>query len=114
MSNSKKEGVSVIVGNYTFIFSAQKMIVTPRLRHNKSEKELRAIARAYKEYRYAMGSVGRPLAGKWRWCANPKCRNIFYARRSKIEAGEGSYCSHRCAARVSGFKKEKRHLSRGN
>ena len=109
MPNSKKKTISVVAGDYTFIFSDRRLIAVPipiiKRSVHKNKERLKVIVRAYKEYKRAVKPVGRPLSGEWRWCMNPKCYNAFYALRSKIEQGKGLFCSHSCTGKVFGFKK---------
>ena len=108
MPNSKKKTVSVFAGNYTFIFSEHRLIAASRLKSNKNEEALKAIARAYEEYKRVVKPAGRLLSGEWRWCMNPECYNAFYALRFRIKKGHGLFCSHSCTGKVLRAQKRKR------
>lgn len=106
MSKNDTKSTTVTVGIYTFIISGHRIVVASK--GNKDEEELRAITKAYEEYKYRNKYRGRPLNGEFRWCLNPDCNYAFYVRRFKINQGQGVCCSHGCAGIVFGCPKGKK------
>jgi hypothetical protein len=90
------------VRNKTFCISGRRIIVAAK--GPRDDIELEAVTRAYQILKDRYPRYSHPLNGEFRWCENPKCHNVFYARRYKIDKGYASFCSHRCFGAVASLK----------
>jgi hypothetical protein len=90
------------VRNYAFCISGRRIVVASK--GPRDEMELEAITKAYQVLKDRYPRYSHPLNGEFRWCENPKCNNVFYARRYKIDKGFASFCSHRCYGAIAALK----------
>jgi hypothetical protein len=105
--NKFEEEKTVVIGDYVFFVGSRSVVVASQAKHD--EAELRFIAWMYGQHlKESHKPQGRPMAGEWRWCMNPECRNAFYALQWLINKGRGVCCSHRCSSIVFGPKKGER------
>ena len=106
MAKREKTLIDVSVDGYLFHLgvrggSVYRVVVA--CKEKKNNGELAAIAQAYEKCRRQLSTRKRAvsLTGEFRWCLNPQCPNAFYAKRSKINIGQGRFCSKDCASRMT-------------